>query len=370
MFSLWEAALPIWPPPSWPRRKGRCVCSVADGARPPIDKACGEGLLPETVASLSAMGVKFGPGQAVSLCGIRFLGAKHRLSVEAMFPRCSGVAVRRTDLHATLLQHATEAGVSFAWGARVTGLSAEGVLCDGATIRSRWIVGADGEASQVRKWMFPNPPRHEQIRFGFRRHFQLAPWTDFVEVHWGDTCQITVTPVAAEEICLAVTSRNPRMKYQNALREIPELAERMAGAAAAAAGSAAPPPLCGVCGRCADADVRWWATHRARSIPSRARDWGWPFPPRQAEALTEALRRTRSEFPTRPRMPASARSRALMSRLLLLMDAHPWFRETSYCAAGDRSPQLFSRILNIHIQALPPSRLLARATRFGWDGDS
>ena len=31
--------------------------TVADGARPPIDKACGEGLMPETLAALQELGV-------------------------------------------------------------------------------------------------------------------------------------------------------------------------------------------------------------------------------------------------------------------------------------------------------------------------
>src|SRR5882762_7612553 len=43
------------------RRKGFDV-TVADGAKPPIDKACGEGLMPGTVTALRELGVAIGPG--------------------------------------------------------------------------------------------------------------------------------------------------------------------------------------------------------------------------------------------------------------------------------------------------------------------
>jgi len=43
------------------RQKGFEV-TVADGAKPPIDKACGEGLMPSTMAALRELGVTIGPG--------------------------------------------------------------------------------------------------------------------------------------------------------------------------------------------------------------------------------------------------------------------------------------------------------------------
>src|ERR1022692_2180287 len=40
------------------RLKGLNV-TLADGARPPIDKACGEGLMPDGLAALRSLGVKW-----------------------------------------------------------------------------------------------------------------------------------------------------------------------------------------------------------------------------------------------------------------------------------------------------------------------
>ena len=69
---------------------------VADLAQPPIDKACGEGLMPHTVATLKALGVALGPLQAVPFRGIRFL-SEGRVA-EGAFPQGYGLGIRRTAL--------------------------------------------------------------------------------------------------------------------------------------------------------------------------------------------------------------------------------------------------------------------------------
>ena len=47
---------------------------VADLPWPPIDKACGEGLMPQTVAELQGLGVTLGPSQAIPFRRVRFIG--------------------------------------------------------------------------------------------------------------------------------------------------------------------------------------------------------------------------------------------------------------------------------------------------------
>ena len=46
-------------------------------------------------------------------------------------------------------------------------------------------------------------------RWGIRRHVQMAPWTDSVEVHWGtgaQACEAYVTPVADDCVGIAILS--------------------------------------------------------------------------------------------------------------------------------------------------------------------
>src|SRR6266446_3470924 len=69
------------------RMKGFDV-TVADGAKPPIDKACGEGLMPSTMAAVRELGVTLCPGDGQVFRGIRFVDAA--TSVEARFSDAGG----------------------------------------------------------------------------------------------------------------------------------------------------------------------------------------------------------------------------------------------------------------------------------------
>jgi flavin-dependent dehydrogenase len=73
--------------------------------------------------------------------------------------------------------------------------------------------------------------RHS-FRYGFRRHYRISPWTDFVEVHWGPACQIYVTPVHCDEIGVALLSREPHLRLDAALAGFPLLQRRLRRAAA------------------------------------------------------------------------------------------------------------------------------------------
>jgi flavin-dependent dehydrogenase len=201
------------------RRKGFDVM-LADAARPPIDKACGEGLMPDSLAALKRLGVEIDPDAGFPIRGIRFIGAG--VSVEANFPSGFGIAIRRTELHRILTNHAEQIGVNLSWGARVASLF--------DVPPSRWIVGADGQNSRVRRAAGLDGAKRSSFRYGFRRHYYAAPWTDFVEAYWGERCQIFVTPVGPREACVALLCRDPRLRLEDALPQFPELERHLAGA--------------------------------------------------------------------------------------------------------------------------------------------
>ena len=70
-------------------------------------------------------------------------------------------------------------------------------------VKARWIIGADGHASRVRKWAGLDRWRRVRERLGFRVHYRMAPWTDHVEVHWHPEFQMYVAAVAADEVMVA-----------------------------------------------------------------------------------------------------------------------------------------------------------------------
>jgi flavin-dependent dehydrogenase len=204
------------------RRKGMRVV-VADGNLPPIDKPCGEGLMPDSRISAARLGVELPNSAGFEFRGIRFHGSGR--SVAAEFPRGRGIGIRRTALHQALVDAAVRAGVELRWNSPVSGI--EG-------LKARWIVGADGSASRVRRWAGLESCLWNTRRYARRQHFATAPWTDFMEIYWAEGCQIYVTPVSAQEVCVALISRAPELRMEEALeRFFPVLHERLSRGAAA-----------------------------------------------------------------------------------------------------------------------------------------
>jgi flavin-dependent dehydrogenase len=61
-----------------------------------------------------------------------------------------------------------------------------------------------------------------------RRHFGVEPWTDHVEVHWGEGCEAYVTPVADDTVGVAILS-DGASHFEERLASLPSLARRLHG---------------------------------------------------------------------------------------------------------------------------------------------
>ena len=158
-----------------------------------------------------------------------FVAFSLKMSVvgERRFSYGYGFGVRREVLHQRMMERARDCGVSLMWNTPVMGLYEEGVVAGGNKIQARWVIGADGSSSRVRRWSGLESLLSKRNRFGFRQHFRLEPWTDFTEIHWGEAAQAYVTPVGAEEICVVLISNKPNLRFDEGLRMFPKLAHRL-----------------------------------------------------------------------------------------------------------------------------------------------
>ena len=341
------------------RQRGMRV-TVADAARPPIDKACGEGLMPQTVAELRNLGVRLGPAQAAPFRGIRFMGGGK--SAEGAFPEGYGLGIRRTTLHQALVDRAAETGVQCLWGTRVKCIGQGVAHLDSCQVQSGWTIGADGQNSLVRRRAGLDAGHPEVTRFGFRQHFRAAPWTDFVEVYWGSHCQIVVTPVAAEEVCLVVTSRSPRIRLKEALGDFPDLVGKLQGKPAMTRDLGALSALRVV--------RKVYEGHfvlvgdASGSVDSLTGE-GLGLAFQQAGALAEALAHNDlARYGAAHRR--INRQPEMMSRILLAMENRAWLRRRVIDTLA-REPRLFERLLAAHVGTFSPFSFgFANMFRLSW----
>jgi flavin-dependent dehydrogenase len=346
------------------RRHGLSVL-VVDGAVPPIDKPCGEGLMPDGVEALHQLGIAIPEGEAYPFCGIRFVSDGTK--AEAAFPRGTGYGIRRTHLHRVMLDHAAASGVHILWHAAVTGLHPEGALVAGELVRARWVVGADGTSSRARSWAKLgelDAPRKKNLRFAFRRHYRIAPWTGFMELHWGRHCQVYVTPVGCEEVCVVLISSSPKLRLQieDGLGEFPELCARLENAELASSERGA-----------ITVTQRLRRVYRGRTVlvgdasggVDAITGEGLCLTFRQAALLGACLAsgdlaRYQKGHRTLTRLPV------LMARMMLFMSKHSHLRQRAM-QVFQSSPRSFAGMLAMHVGEGSARDHISNGVALGWE---
>jgi menaquinone-9 beta-reductase len=333
---------------------------VADGAQPPIDKACGEGLMPDGLAALQRLGIQLPLDEAYPFYGIRFLSST--LSADAPFPaKGCGLAVRRTALHRVMIERAEQVGADLLWRTAVTGISAEGVCVGKTLVRARWIVGADGGNSRVRRWAGLEIGSRPRPRFAFRQHYRVKPWTDHMEVHWGDRCQGYATAVGPELVCVALASHDSSLRMEEGLRALPGLGARLRGADAVSMERGA------VTGNRRLKDV--WRGNvalvgDASGMVDAITGEGLGMAFSQAVALAESLRTEDLARYQREHRSLAMRP-LLMARLMLTLDGRPQLQRRTLQAFQKR-PHIFRRLLELHVGALSPLHVAWDGLTLGW----
>lgn len=381
-------------------RQAGLAATVLDRARPPIDKPCGEGLMPDGLALLEALGVALPAAESAPFVGIRYVDGE--VVADGDFPapsgagaragarpaRTAGLGVRRTVLHQALVRRAEAAGVELRWGERVTGLAPPatngdpesgsklrpealpGVTTGAGTLRGRFLIGADGLRSEVRRWAGlagRAPARADpRARFGVRRHYRLAPWGERVEVHWSDRCEAYVTPVGPELVGVAMLWSGGKASFDELLGRFPALLRRLRGAPAASrdqgCGPLAQRPQGVVRGRIA-------LVGDAAGYLDAITGEGLSLAFHQAAALVGAVSAAGGAGDLARYARAHRRLRRLpegLIRVILAVERRPRLRRRAIRALA-ADPELFGRILGVHARALPVSAFGVSGTlRLAW----
>jgi flavin-dependent dehydrogenase len=342
------------------RQRG-CRVALYDARRPPIDKACGEGLMPEAVRLLRGLGVALDERDGASFAGISFHDADS--SASAAFSSGRGLAVRRTHLQKYMAARAAEMGIALHWGASVQALAGGAFASAGTPIHAEFFVIADGLCSTLTAANGFRERNCYSTRYASRQQFRCAPWSDLVEVHWRDREQLYIAPLGDDEVGVSLLTSTRGRRLTDALPDFPAVAHRLAGQARTSS-------------------VRGAVT-RTRSLREVIRGnvavlgdasgsvdavtgEGLLSAFRQAHALAEALTAGKPEYyaVAHARM---ARAPRRMARLLLLLDRYPWL-ERRFVATMATRPETFAAMLRVHLAEQTWSGLMWSEATAMWMG--
>jgi flavin-dependent dehydrogenase len=334
--------------------------TVVDSRNPPINKPCGEGLLPEAVSALRGLGVDLDASPGFPFDGFQF--SDETSTVSAAIPKGRGLGLRRTTLHRLLIDRATRIGVSFLWGARVSALDFHGACVDGRFIPCKWLIGADGQHSSVREFAHLGPCHPIRSRLGLRRHYAIAPWTNFVEVHWGQRSQMIVTPTGAGEICISIFVDDSQLRMDRVLDQFPAVAARLRGAQPLSSEAGAETSFSR-----ARAVVRGTVALVGDSSGTvdAVSGQGLSLAFQQATCLAGALAAgDLAQYESEHRRISRAAER--MTQLLLWMNSSATLRRKVLRLFAGR-PSLFAKLISAHTGGSPPDALRASAIlNLGW----
>lgn len=342
------------------RQQGLSVM-IADSADHPIDKPCGEGLIPETQVALAHLDIHIPKEAGFRFRGIRFVQREKQVCAE--YPQGEGIGIRRTVLHELLVAKAEKSGVEMRWKTPVLGIDATGVQLKQGRVEARWIVGADGGGSRVRRWSGLEASSRRHKRFASRRHYRVKPWTEYMEIYWGPRAQAYVTPISTEEVCIVALSEMAEdANFAESLESWPELQNRLAGAVLSSRERGAITAMHGLQNVCrGNVALVGDASGSVDAITGE----GLRLAFCQARALAEAMKSKNLQDYQRAHRQL-ARRPTWMGNLMLLMGRNATVRERTMKSLAAK-PDLFAALLAIHVGSSDASKIVSTGARLGWN---
>lgn len=339
------------------------------------DKACGEGIMPAGVRALEVLGALdlVDPSQAAPFLGIRYV-QEDGVCAEARFSQGRGLGIRRTALVRALATRAIQAGAEIRWEEPFFRFSQDDRCVRLETDRGWWqarlLVAADGLASPIRRACNLEGDPVRRRRFGVRRHFARRPWSELVEVHWGEGVEAYVTPAGSRQVGIAFLWDERRLgprRFDELLEGFPLLRERLAGADVASETRGAGP-------------LERRALGRVRGRVVLVGDAGGYVDALSGEGLTlafgqamvlgplladAAARGSPALLPFERAAACAFQRYAVLSRSLLLLSRSPPLRRRIVRLLATH-PHLFARLLGFFQPPVRPQALLPERGEGAW----
>ena len=172
----------------------------------PIDKVCGQGILPKGKKLLESIGIQFRNEMSQSFEGIEYIDEE--LKVKGLL-NPHAIGVKRKVLSNQLYQIAKESGVNLYPGHKIDGAvfirrdQKVEITVGQNTIKYDFLFACDGINSTIRKVLNLDQVREKNLRFGARFHADIAPSSKFVQVYWKDSAEAYITPISQTQVEVA-----------------------------------------------------------------------------------------------------------------------------------------------------------------------
>ncbi len=228
----------------------------------PVDKVCGEGLMPRAVDFLKDENIldqNFlnDKNNYYYFEGINF--AHQNICLEGKFPKNSrGMGIKRTVLSQLLFNKARDSGVVIKTSSKVvdiktgvrpfvTFMTEQSVSNNSnvmSIIEADLVLLCDGHSSLLkqkleikRQLLYPQILKRKgefPLRLGAREHYTIRPWSNKVEVLWGDGIEAYITPLSSDKIGITWLFNAKQMKpgsdSEIFLKYFPSLKEKLKNA--------------------------------------------------------------------------------------------------------------------------------------------
>jgi menaquinone-9 beta-reductase len=197
--------------------------TLYEKGRWPVDKVCGQGIMPSGVNHLKEIGLNFNSFNSFEFNSIEYID-KDTNVVGKLGGK--GIGIERSKLSQLLFLEAKKnPNINLHSNTKIEEINEKRnkyiITLNNKEQDFDYIFACDGLNSFIRKKIGLEGKRSSPNRIGARVHFDVKPWTNRVQVYWDKSVEAYVTPVGNNKVEVAF------LWYENAIERGPQLLDRL-----------------------------------------------------------------------------------------------------------------------------------------------